>query len=166
MAASGNTYCPYPLAVSINTKHTKPFNMIEEILTKDMATQCFRKKTKFYFIYFVAGILFAIYPAYLGSNKNITITLIAMVMTIIIAFIAIRLSIAFNIRSITGKTYTLDEKQLTVISKNDSYKILIPEIIKVKEGKNGLIIKSNVETIEIPNYLTKFDEFKNKLLKY
>jgi|WetSurMetagenome_2_1015567.scaffolds.fasta_scaffold615634_1 hypothetical protein len=137
--------------------------MIEEILTKDIAKQCIDKKTKFYYAYLLAGILFSIYPTYVGTEKNITITLISLAIMIPIAFTAIRLSIVFQIKNMTGKTYTLDDKQLTVISKHDSYKILIPEIIKVKEGKNGLIVKSYVETIEIPSYLTKFDEFKNKL---
>ena len=139
--------------------------MIEEILTKDIAKQYVDSKTKYYNYYLVTGILFAIYPTYIGAERNINITIISLILTILFAFAAIRLSIVFNIRSMTGKTYTLDDKQLTVISKLDSYKILISQIKKVKEGKNGLIVKSNVETIEIPIYLTKYKEFKNRLLK-
>jgi ABC-type transport system involved in multi-copper enzyme maturation permease subunit len=140
--------------------------MIEEILTKDFAKQCVDKKTKFYYAYLAIGMVFAIYPTYIGSEKNITVTLISLAIPFILAFIVIKLSIVFHIKSMTGTTYNLNDKQLTVISKHDSYKIPISEITKVKENKNGLTVKSHVETIQIPNNLLKFNEFKSELKKY
>jgi len=140
--------------------------MIEEIVTKDTAKQMVNKKTKLYNAYLTTGMVIAIYPTYIGSERDILVTLISLAITFIIAFSVIRLSIVFQIKSVTGTTYNLNEKQLTVISKHDSYKILIPEITKVKLNKNGLIVKSRVETIQIPNNLLKFNEFKKELTKY
>ena len=140
--------------------------MIEEILTKDIAKQSVNQKTKLYNAYLAAGMVLAIYPTYIGSERDISVTLISLAITFIVAFVVIKLSIVFQIKSITGTTYNLNDKQLTVISKHDSYKILISEITKVKENKNGLIVKSRVETIQIPNNLLKFNEFKNELIKY